>query len=111
MADQDKQKRRSPLSWRPPADRWDDFDALVAKSGLGRNAYITECIFGRNRIRPAEIKLLARLLGNGQRLTDALKPFNIAAARDPEIKAKLDEIRMVLIEIRSALFVLMGRKP
>lgn len=111
MAGHDKQKRRSPLSWRPPADRWDDFDALVAKSGLGRNAFITECIFGRNRHRPAEIKLLARILAHGQAITDALKPFNIAAVRDPEIRARLDEIRLILIEILSALFSLMGRKP
>lgn len=109
----DKQPRREGrLSLRIPKDKIPRFWQLYADSGFSSvNAFIFECVFGRNRIRPAEIKLLARILAHGQGITDALKPFNIAAARDPEIRARLDEIRLILTEIRSALFSLMGRKP
>lgn len=111
MAQHGNEKRRSPIPWRPPADRWDEFDARVAESGLSRNAFLTEAVFGRNRHRAAEINLLARILGVGQAIADGLKPFNAAAARDADIGAKLDDIRRILIDIRSALFRLMGRTP
>ncbi|MEO1194238.1 MAG: hypothetical protein AAFY02_20965 [Pseudomonadota bacterium] len=109
--DQEKPKRRAPIPWRPPADRWDDFDARVARSGLSRNAFITDCVFGRNRYRPGEIKQLLQILGLEQSQVDLLMRFESDVAGDPEIKALLAELREGQIEIRSALFLLMGRQP
>lgn len=111
MAEYGNEKRRSPIPWRPPAERWDEFDARVAESGLSRNAFLTECVFGRSRHRPAEVNLLARILGMGQAIADGLRSFNAAAARDAEIEATLDDTKRILIDIRTALFRLMGRTP
>ena len=80
-------------------------------AGLSFNAFITEAVFGRNRHRPAENRKLALVLGLGQAIVERLKPFNAVAARDPEIKVLLEDIKLILIEIRSALFLLLGRKP
>ena len=110
MADNDLKKRRAPIPWRPPADRHDEFHAKVAESGLSTNAFITEAVFGRNRHRPAELKLLSGILSLGQCIIDALKALDPPAVRDAEIKALLEQIRLILIEIRSALLLLMGRK-
>lgn len=109
--DQEKPKRRAPIPWRPPTDRWDDFDVRVARSGLSRNAFITDCVFGRNRYRPGEIKRLVDILGFEQRQADLLRRLEIDVAGDPEIKALLAALREGQIEIRSALFLLMGRRP
>ena len=109
--DKEKPKRRAPIPWRPPADRWDDFDARVARSGLSRNAFITDCVFGRNRYRPAEIKQLLQILGLEQQQADVLKGFEAEMAGDHQIKALLAALREGQIEIRSALFLLMGRRP
>jgi len=109
MADQ--KKRKSSRSYRPPRHLEAELDRRVASSGLSFNAFLTEAWRGRNRIRPDENLKLAQILGLGQTVVERLKPFNAAAARDPEIKALLEEIRLILIEIRTALFSLMGRKP
>lgn len=111
MPDQEKPKRKNPVSWRPPASRQAEFDAMVSSSGLSANAFLTEAVFGKNRYRPAELQKLARILALEQAQSDALRKFNEAAPRDPEIKSRLDEYNLRKIEIRSALFELMGRKP
>lgn len=107
----DRKKRKSSRSYRPPKHLEAELDRRVEASGLSFNAFLTEAWHGRSRIRPDENRKLAQLLGFGQSIADRLRPFNAAAARDDEIKALLREIRDLLIEIRSALFVLMGRKP
>lgn len=111
MAKQAETKRKSPLSYRPPKDLEDEFERRVALSGLSVNAFLTEAWHGRNRHRPAELKRLSHILGLGQRMSDALKAFDATAACNAEIEALLDEIRLILTEIRSALFSLMGRRP
>ncbi len=78
---------------RPPADRWDDFDARVARSGLSHNAFISDCVFGRNRYRLGEIKHLLHILGLEQSQVDLLKRFETDLAGNPEIKALLAQLR------------------
>lgn len=111
MAKQAETKRKSSLSYRPPKHLEDEFERRVASSGLSLNAFLTEAWHGRNRHRPAETKLLAHILAEEQAQSDALKAFEPAAQRDPEIKALLDELRLGQIEIRAALLSLMGRRP
>ncbi len=111
MSKQSKNISRPKYSYRPPKSKEDKFKRLLALSGLSVNAFLTESWDGRSRIRPDENLKLAQILGLGQTIVERLKPFNAAAARDPEIKILLEDIRIILIEIRSALFLLMKRKP
>lgn len=105
-----RKRRRSPISWRPPAEREDEFDARVAASGLSVNAFITEAVFGRSRHRPAETKLLARLLASSAEIAEDSRELRLTGAEAGNTLL-LEAIHDRLIEIRSALFTLMGRKP
>jgi hypothetical protein len=111
MTQQLKKNTRRKRSYRPPKHLEAELERRVSVSGLSFNAFITEAVFGRNRHRPAENRKLALVLGLGQAIVERLKPFNAVAARDPEIKVLLEDIKLILIEIRSALFLLLGRKP
>ena len=108
METEDKPKRRSPISYRPPKDKWADLDARIAQSGLSANAYLTECIFGRSRHRPAEQKMLAQILLHCGFVADALRQVKQNEQLHPLV---LEELQTELVRIRSALFVLLGRKP
>ncbi|MCC7428676.1 MAG: hypothetical protein IT557_17425 [Alphaproteobacteria bacterium] len=105
----EKKKRAAPLSYRPPKRREAEFAARVQASGLSVNAFINECVFGRNRRRPGEQQALARLLGRAARIGDALEEISLTgdAGHAVVIEAALAE----LSEIRAALLALMGRKP
>ncbi len=81
------------------------------RSGLSRNAFITDSVFGRNRQRPGEIKHLLQILGFEQQQVDLLRRYETDVAGEPEIKALLADLREGQIEIRSALSLLMGRAP
>lgn len=111
MTANDKQTRTPPISWRPPSARRAEFDALVAESGLSQNAFLTEAVFARGRHRKSEMLTLARILGQAQTQSDLLRGFESAARMDPEIRTLLAEIFDQQAEIRTALFLLMGRKP
>jgi len=103
-------KRKSPISYRPPEALRDEFLRRVSESGLSANAFLTEAWHGRSRHRPAEIRLLTRLLGECAAIADLVR----AAAKSGDAghdTALLEAIRTLLTEIRSALFLLMGRKP
>ena len=110
MPDQDTPKREPPFSYRPPAGKRAAFERRVAESGLSTNAFITECVLGRNRNRPAEAKLLARLLGQCGNVSDRLREFGSAFERDNHADLQ-KSVCAELTEIRSALFVLLGRRP
>lgn len=110
MPDKKITKRKAPISYRPPKDRWAAFDARVRESGLSVNAFITESIFGRTRHRPAEIQLLASLLFRCAQVSDRLREFERSHA-DCGAGSALEATRAELAEIRAALFVLMGRMP
>tara|TARA_R110002110_G_scaffold257206_1_gene473141 strand:- start:10676 stop:11008 length:333 start_codon:yes stop_codon:yes gene_type:complete len=103
-------KRQSPISYRPPEHLRAEFERRVKESDLSINAFLTEAWHGRNRHRPSETKLLARLLAectvfaDRERRMPPVEPSSDQASRS-------DEIKTLLTEIRSALFLLMGRKP
>lgn len=108
----DKKKRKSPYSYRPPEDRRAAFEQRVAESGLSLNAFITEAVFGRNRHRPDEVKLLAQILVKCASIADAIGMHDTFNTDDTEYRTRLLEgTRAELIAIRSALFLLLGRKP
>lgn len=104
----DKPKRERPISYRPPKDRRAHFEAMVAESGLSVNAFITECIFGRSRHRPAELQKLAQILGQCADIADQLRNIRLLGAEPstPIIENMADELRL----IRTAIMSRMGRR-
>ena len=111
MPESSEKKRKPPISWRPPADRWDEFDAMVAASGLAPNAFITEGVFGRNRHRPDENQKLALILREEQTQSDAIRKVAQSHTGDAAVAKAIEKHNEIKIEIRSALFQLLGRKP
>lgn len=103
-------KRPAPYSYRPPRDREEAFARLVAESGLSVNAFLTEAVFGRSRHRPAEIRLLAKLLQMLAQIRDELRQLRIEGA-DGASLLLLESVLERLIEIRAAVFRCMGRTP
>ncbi len=101
----EKPKRDKPISYRPPKDKRGRFEAMVAQSGLSTNAYLTECVFGRSRHRPAEMQLLARLLSQCADIADAMREARLSGADNSilAIEAALDELRLIRSEIMSRL--------
>lgn len=102
-------KRRAPVSYRPPKDREAEFYERVEASGLPVNAFITDCIFGRGRHRPAELQTLARLLGKAAEISDQLHEISLTEGDDNVLL--IEAAHRELTEIRAALLTLMGRKP
>ena len=102
-------KRRAPISYRPPKDRAEEFYARVEESGLSVNAFLTEAIFGRSRHRPAELKMLALLLARCAQIRDSLAPLS----DDPDMdKSKsMRKVSADLSALRNLLLIMMGRKP
>lgn len=103
-------KRTPPISWRPPADQRAKLEAQIAASGLSTNAYITEAVFGRTRHRPAEIQRNAQILAACARLSDDFRDV-ARSTEQTDVVAAIESARRDLAEIRSALFLAMGRKP
>lgn len=103
-------KRPAPISWRPPAEKHAEFEKRLKASGLSANAFITEAVFGRTRHRPAELRQQAQILAQCAEIKDRLHEIAISGATAGQ-PLNLEDITARLIEIRSALFVLMGRKP
>lgn len=103
-------KRPPPISWRPPADKRAEFDDRLKASGLSANAFITEAVFGRTRHRPAELRHLAQILAACADIKDQLHEIALSGAAAGH-SLSIEEFTERLIEIRSALFILMERKP
>ena len=104
-----KSKRPAPISYRPPKGMAEAFHARVAASGLSVNAFITEAIFGRNRHRPDELQILARLRGKAAQISDQL--HRIAFSGADENTLLIEAAQRDLAEIRTALLISMGRGP
>lgn len=104
----DKPIRDKPYSYRPPKDRRDQFEVMVAESGLPMNAFITECVFGRSRHRPAEMQKLAQILGQCAAIADALREIRMDRAENStlSVEAALEELR----HVRSEIMDRMGRR-
>lgn len=135
MSEEEKPKRNSPLSIRLPPAFEPAFHRRVSESGLSRNAYVVETLIATTRFRPDEQRLLAQILGQEARQTDAIKsisnslghitPFLIeqAAKRQtlailhetiaiiPQINTGIDLQNQYKLEIRALLMTSMGRKP
>jgi len=96
-------KRQSPFSYRPPEDLRAEFERRVTESGLSINAFLTEAWRGRNRHRPAELKLLAQLLAACAEFADQnRKPATDSTLADDTVQS--DDVKILLTEIRSALY-------
>lgn len=108
MTDECKSKRKAPISYRPPAHREAELEALVASSGLSMNAFLTEAVFGRGRIRPAELQTLAVLLAKAQRMSDRLD--ELAREGHHEMAPAFAQARAELSEIRGGILELARRK-
>jgi len=96
----DTPKRRAKISYRIPKAREDEFDKLIAASGLTRNGFITDCIFRRNRHNPAQQVRLVQILDETARIK--------AAAQSQDLMS--DDIARELKLIRTALMTLMERR-
>lgn len=103
-----KRKRPKPYSYRPPKDKDQALKQMIEDSGLSFNAFVTEAIFGRSRHRPAETRLLARVLGQCGVMTDRLREVMLAGPDNAVLL--LEEIRNELRLIRTALMRLLGRR-
>jgi hypothetical protein len=84
------------------------FEERVRESGLAANAFITECVFGRSRHRPAELKALARILATCASIADEVRRLS----KQPHSLSShvLDEIVRELRIIRTSLMRMIGRK-
>lgn len=104
----DKQKRPSPISYRPPQNKREDFTARVQASGLSTNAYINECVFGKSRHRPAERKALAELLATSAQIKTTLHAIKLteASAHGLPIEQAIEELML----IRNGIMRLLGRR-
>lgn len=114
MDRKDRPPRDAPISYRPPKKRRDEFRALAANSGLPVNAFITKAVFGlaatrAARISPLDQKLAAQLLSQAARINDRLQ--SPAVLPGPEQTAMLQACRDELVEIRTCLMHVLGRKP
>jgi len=103
-----KSKRPKPFSYRPPQHLREAFEKRVRESGLAINAFITEAVFGRTRHRPAELKLLGRILARCADIADGVK--RTSSDGSPATQTQLETIASELRLIRTALMRMMGRK-
>ena len=115
MDEKTDKKRNSPISYRPPAGKEDEFDARVARSGLSQNGYITECIFGEDAPRASRqpsgnAKLIAHVLSLLVRINGRLEEF-AARAGDPDAVLSLfRELRSDFSVIRTLCLKAFGKK-
>ncbi|MFZ6769810.1 hypothetical protein ACO0LM_22380 [Undibacterium sp. Di26W] len=112
--DKPKHKREAPISYRPPESLRDEFRARVENSGLSINAFITAAIFNQaaphaRRHSPLDEQAAAMLLVQAGRINDRLRTLEDSGglAQTTELNACRDE----LIEIRSCLMAVLGRRP
>ena len=111
----DKRSRKPPISYRPPAELEAEFWLRVKRSGLSRNAFITQALFGgempRASRRPViEKQLIVHLLSQTARLHDDLHEISLMAGSDSGVALKLEEAVAELTAIRQACFHAMGRR-
>lgn len=101
-------KRPKPYSYRPPKDKEQALQQMVEESGLSFNAFVTEAIFGRSRHRPAETRLLARLIGQCAEIADLMREALLSGADNSVFL--LEDIRNELRLIRTTLMRMLGRR-
>ena len=98
----------NPIAYRPPKLRRPEINAMKEQSGLSWSAFITECIFGRSRHRPAEIRLGVQLLIQCTRIADRQRDHRFAETEETRLLQKA--ILAELVTIRNAIMAKRGRK-
>lgn len=116
MEKKDKKQREAPISYRPPASLKAEFSERVQKSGLSTSGYITKAVFGSEiprqvRRPPVEKQILAKQLAMLAEIRDQIRALDEQASRDKAATCNLEEITMMLTEIRTLSLQAMGRKP
>jgi hypothetical protein len=115
MTEKPDEKRKPPLSYRPPEKLRDEFLRRVKASGLSANAFLTQAWAEKapprqSRRPPLEAVLLAKILAQSAQVRDELNRLSAGGAAEnsaPIIEAAFEE----LTAIRAALLLAMGRKP
>ena len=115
MEKQNDQKRTGPISYRPPVELEAEFWLRVERSGLSKNAFITQAIFGKEPARAArkpvvEKQVIGHLLAQTARLHDDLREIALVAGSDANVALQLEQILTELVTIRNGCFKAMGRQ-
>ena len=100
----------NPIAYRPPKDKRGAYNAMREESGLSHSAFITECVFGKTRHRPAENRKLAQILFEEQKQTDILRSLEARLDDDPKLHERFDALLREKIHIRTTLMSLLGRR-
>lgn len=108
MPEDDRPKRKSSRSYRPPKHLEAELDRRVSLSGMSFNAFITEAWHGRSRHRPAEILKDAQILVQCTSIADRQRDHRFASTA--ETKALQKAILAELVMIRNAIMARRGRK-
>jgi hypothetical protein len=110
--DQATKKPPVKYTWKPPAAEREAVASAIAESGLSANAFLTQLVLGKRRpsYPSSLIEAAGRLLATLAPIRDHLRRLD-QSTDDDERNAILVQIRDLLIQIRSALFQILGRKP
>lgn len=122
MSKKETKKPKGPISYKPPVGLRDEFEKRVKRSGLTTNAFLTKSWYEKPIPRQSkQIKLneaqAGRTLGVMGKIKDELKAIRVKLSNHQEspvlqkIYAVLKSIENILIDIRWAMFKLLGRKP
>lgn len=122
MSKKQTEKRKGPISYRPPAHLRDEFERRIERSGLTANAFLTQGWYGQSVPRQSKrIKLseaqAGQTVGIMGKIKDEIKAIrqSLADHQDSAILRKiyavLKSIENLLLDIRWAMFKLLGRKP
>ena len=98
MPNKNDKKRKAPISYRPPKELREEFDARVQNSGLSTNAFRTEAVFGKGRHRPVELEKLAVILAKAAQISDQLPEISLAGSDDSALA-----IESAFIHFRSVM--------
>lgn len=116
MSDKTKNRRKPPISYRPPEALREEFYVRADKSGLSISGFITACVFGqdasRSRRKPSvERRELVQLLATCAAIRDQLSRLEDIAGDSSESRAAFEDMHRQLGEMRAACFKALGRTP
>lgn len=108
-----RKKREAPVSYRPPVELREEFDARVRNSGLSINGFITASVFGQvaprtRRVSPLDQQMLALLLSQAGQISTQL---GAAPAGSPVTQAAVQQCRDELAVIRTVVMQVLRREP
>lgn len=115
----EKKTPRRKYGWKPPIDRLDEVEALIAESGKSANAFLTQCVLEKRRssiplpLKHASAEAIPRL-GKIKSLSRDFMSASDNGEPHPahnEIHDLFHRNNELLLEIRTALFLILGRKP